>query len=59
MTRPKSITSASWVPSTALPISSLKYGKCQEPTIGSTTPSRAMNMLDVMVAIEVSSIQER
>src|SRR4051794_25511030 len=45
------MTSASCVPPTASPISSLKYGKCQLPTMGSTTPSSAANRLPVIVAI--------
>ena len=48
------MTSASWVPSTAWPISSLKYGKCQLPTPGLTTPSSAVNRLAVIVAIGYS-----
>src|SRR5262245_57976036 len=53
--RPKSITSASCVPVTAAPISSLKYGKCQLPTPGSTTPSSAEKRLAVIVAMGCSS----
>src|SRR5262245_27606509 len=48
------MTSASCVPPTASPICSLKYGKCQLPTPGSTTPSSAMNMLALIVAIGFS-----
>src|SRR5947209_9735304 len=49
------MTSASCVSVTTSPISSLKYGKCQLPTPGSTTPSSAVNRLAVIVAIGFSS----
>src|SRR4029450_840833 len=48
------MTSASWVASTAAPISSLKYGKCQLPTPGSMTPSSAVNRLAVIMAMGLS-----
>src|SRR5262245_51385608 len=50
------MTSASWVLSTALPIWSLKYGKCQLPTLGSTTPSSAMKRLALIVVIAHSCL---
>jgi len=34
----------------------LKYGKCQFPSMGSTTPSKAANKLAVTVAIGVSPV---